>query len=238
MTIVQVNNSLILILVLFLSCKPSIKEKKNIEKDSTQIKKDTLKKYGDSNIQINSLKDDFIGELIDTLPVKQGDTTLFRKWDAGKADSILFEDKSIIYKLKKSAFVNYYKTGQNKFSNQKLSLENTKTKEKFDFYTYSNHGSYSNPYVNSNISGYVEVEKKSKNKGKLNIFSSGTGDYFYFFQIKNGEIQITQIRVYPLKSNETHWYQIDTVLTVNKNNNLIDIYKLEKNLMKEKNIRR
>ena len=232
MTIVKIN--IVVLFFFILSCKSPIKKEDLFDNSKTEQDSFFDKNY--ENIQINSLKDDFDGDLINTLSVKKTDTVLFRKWDAGNKDSVFFKKQKIVYKLKKNTFVNYYKSGGNKFSIYDLFLSNIKTKKTIKFSTYVNKFEYPNPYDNNNISGYVDLKKISENKVKLIISDSYADEYFLLLEIKNESIQIINLERSPLSTNTTPYkHKLDTLITL-KNNDLINLIELGNALIKEKNI--
>lgn len=233
MRIVKIKNSIIvLILALFVSCKPQVDKK--ITPTTENDIKSSIQKYDYSKID---LKEGFSVELIDVLPVKKGDTVLFRKWEVSNYKPIFFVNKESKFKVQGSQFINYYKTGENKFSQYKLSLENTVTKKVFNFSTCVNYGDEEDIYSINKTSSYGELEKITNTYGRFKVGGgAGLGNFIYF-KIKDSNIIITRLEIIPRTQAKQYYFILDTLITVNNKNNIIDIGKLNTITVDVKNIR-
>ncbi len=199
--------------------------------------KNITKKNNYENVETNSLSNNFLKKLIDTLSVKESDTLLFRKWRGSSNDSVFFNIKTSKFILLRKPYSKYYKTGTNKFSTCELTFKNTKTKEIFNFKTYSNLGKGNNPYSQNKLSSYVDIEIISKNKGKFLISDRNTIEYSLLFELKENQIEINKIKRIPLRTKSIkYWYELDTLITIDKNKNLINLTEIQKFLFNEKNL--
>lgn len=238
----KVITSIIALFTLFFIYKPisykkDTTKKTDIKQETKTIEKKETKKL--PYIETNSHKESFIWDLINTLPVKEKDTVLFRKWETSKVDSILLSYKNIKYKIKNSKYEYFYKTGNIKFSTYKISIENINTHTYNNIYGYVNHGIYKNPYSMNNISSYLGLKKESNALGRLKISNPHSlGNYIYFTANDNG-INITKLEYIANTRGRRKNYShiLDTLIPINSKNKFIDIKKLNKILRVDKNIK-
>lgn len=236
MRIVKIKNSIIiLILTLHISCKPQVnKNNKNSILTIENNIKSSIQKYDYSKID---LKEGFSSKLIDELPVRELDTVLFRKWEVLNSKPIFLVNNESKFKVQGFEFSYYYKTGKNKFSQYQLSLENTLTKKIFNFSTYINYGNEKKPYDNNKTASFVELEKLTNILGRFKVMDGSALGNFIYFKIKDDNIVITRLEVIPRTQMKQYSFILDTLITVNHKNNIINISKLNTITVDERNIK-
>lgn len=241
MTIVKRTSSLLMVvfcLIVTISC---IRSTKNKEENKNSIVIDTII-YDYSNIETKRGKDEFDLKLINTLPVKVGDTVLFCK-DTFKYPirAITLINKTSKFEIKPLDVLNYYKTGTNKFSTYGINIKNLNNNNSFNFYSYGNYGNKGgNPYSPSNMSSLVNIKKINDTLAKIDVNNNNLHDYDIYFKINNDNtLCINKIFLkYNLRIDEQqYYYQLDTLININKKNKYIDLYKLQDVTEVEKNIR-
>lgn len=228
------NNSFVVtfFLLLIISCK--ISTSKGV--DNSIVKDTVIKKNDYSNIEvmsyfekIDSINNGFNSELINTFPVKKGDTVLFRKWLT--ADSKLVEIQNSKFRIQNSKYANYYKTGKNRFSRCKILLKNNSNDVIFSFYSYVDYGnindidSDADPYDSYNSRSSCKLVKINESTVRFDFSRINIGEFYMNFQIKNKEIHITKIVENPSFFNQNH-YELDTLIVINNKNNIINVGKL------------
>lgn len=232
------NSIIILILTFLVSCQPKVNK---IDRNSIPITENIIKssteKYDYSKID---LKEGFSGKLIDELPVRELDTVLFREWEVSNSQfkSIFLISNESKFRIQNSEFIIYYKTGKTKFSKYKLSLENTATKKIINFYTYINYNDDRDPYDNNKTSSFVELEKLNDTLGRFKVLDGSALGNFIYFKIKDDNLIITKLEIIPRTQIKQYSFVVDTIITINNKNNLIDIGKLNTITINEKNIKK
>ena len=220
------NRLLIILLCLVVfSCK----ENKHKNTHIASAQKDTIV-YDYSNIVTNKHEKGFDWDLIDKLPVKEGDTVLFRIIGGEAPESYIetiISNRMSTYALRSFQSLNFYKTGENKFMTHKHNLQNLKDSASFDFYTYVDHGR-GNPYSLSNTTAAVSVTKVNDSIAKFEVFNPDLLEYDIYFKInENGTIDIFKTYVKDNWGLEVSHYNLDTLINVNRNNKYIDVEKLQ-----------
>ncbi|WP_422091004.1 hypothetical protein [Tenacibaculum ovolyticum] len=229
-TVKRINNILI---ILFCSILVCCKQKTNTKEGVANLSKDTIPEvvYNYDNIVTNKRKKGFSWKLINTLPVRESDTVLFREALDITPESyfeITLRNKSSIYKTGSFGDLKYYKTGKKKYSASKFNLENIDTNSSFNFYTYVNHGEAKNPYGLNNMCGAVEVVKVNDSVAKFDVFYPNLLEYDIYFKInKNNTLDIFKIFIQDNWEDKVFTHQLDTLININKNNKYIRLKELQ-----------
>lgn len=238
-TVKRINNILI---ILFCSTLVCCKQKTNPKEKVINLTKDTIPEivYNYDNIITNKREKGFSWKLIDTLPVRENDTVLFREaldiTPESYFETILINNNSI-YKLGSFGDLKYYKTGKNKFSASKFNLKNIDTNSSFNFYTYVNHHEAKNPYGLNNMCGAVEVVKISDSVAKFDVFYPNLLEYDIYFKInKNNTLDIFKIFIQDNWEDKAFNYQLDTLISINKNNKYFRLKELQYLTTRKKNL--
>jgi len=234
MKIVKIKNSIIILIsILFISCKHQL-DKKSTPTTENNIKS-SIQKYDYSKID---LKEGFSVNLIDELPVREVDTVLFREWEVLGSKPIFLANNESEFRIQNSEFISYYKTGKTKFSKYELSLKNTATKKILNFSTYISYGDERNPYDNNKTSSFVELEKIADTLGRFKALDGSALGNFIYFKIKDDNIIITRLEIIPRTQIKQYSFIVDTLITISHKNNVIDIGKLNAITVNEKNIKK
>jgi|GEM_PF-3569404 len=238
MTIVQVNKYLMFVLLCLTvaSCKTT--NNKESKKNSPVVVNSIAEVYDYSNIETNRKNDGFDWELIDTLPVKVGDTVLFFKDAYLEDNKVTIANKTSDFEIKATNNLDYYKTGTNKFSTYEINFKNTKDKKSFNFYIYSNHGKQENPYNLNNMSSYVDIVKVNDTLAKFDILANYFDEYDLYFTIKNNTINIIKIFIHSHFYSEQFFHELDTLINITENNKFIDIQKLQSATEDKRNLKK
>lgn len=209
---VAVRNSIyIIVFTLFFSCK-----------NTSRLR-----------IETNSLNPNFIGELIDTLPVKKGDTILFRNWESNADTVFISGSNGKEYQLRNEPLVQYFKTRREKFNTNKIFIEsnkNTTTLENFIVLDemWEAYDFMQPPSIN-------RIIKKSDSMGQMEFIYNNGAQFLINFKIKNSALHIIKMSDSMTYRGEEFNYNLDTLIVYNNKNRLIKSDELNKILKQKKN---
>ncbi len=236
-TVKKINSiTIIFFCLVFVSCKQNTNTKEKV----TNSSKDTISQiYDYDNIVTNRRSDKFDWDLIDIMPVKKRDTVLFNKEIGENTSKTLITNKASNFKIESFGKINYYKTGENKFSSYCMNLKNIKNNSSFDFYTYVNHGVDKYPYNPNNMTSLVDIVKVNDSVAKFDVFYPNLLEYDIYFKInKNNILDIFKIFIKGNWEDKVFIHQLDTLISINKNNKYIPLKNLQYLTTREKNLRK
>ena len=228
---VSIKSSLLLLVILLLSCHNSVKNKKNII-----INVDNVKLKNLTPIVTNSLDSNFVYDLIETQKVQKGDTVLFRKWGTGTIDKkpILINNDKTKYEVFGDSIVEFYKTGMEKFSTHKITVSNNLNDNTLSFYGITILNKDKDAYAMSQPSSLVKVKKLSRTLGRLDFSCEAFDEFYVDFKLKNNSIHIVRLSSLSYSYSETFKYELDTLIII-KNNDFIYPDSLYYSTTREKN---
>lgn len=228
---VSIKSSLLLLVILLLSCHNSVKNKKNII-----INVDNVKLKNLTPIVTNSLDSNFVYDLIETQKVQKGDTVLFRKWGTGTIDKkpILINNDKTKYEVFGDSIVEFYKTGMEKFSTHKITVSNNLNDNTLSFYGITILNKDKDAYAMSQPSSLVKVKKLSRTLGRLDFSCEAFDEFYVDFKLKNNLLYIQRLSSLSYSYSETYKYKLDTLIVI-KNNGFINAESLYFSATREKN---
>ena len=226
---VLIKNSFLSVFFLFFSCH---RTNNNSQKDVLKI--DKLKKVNSSPIVTNSLDSNFIGDLIDTKKVQRGDTILFREWASSKINPITLYDDKTKYEVFGDTLSKFYKTGEEKFSKNKIILVNKSNKHSFYFYGVAILNNDTDAYAMRQPSSLSKINKLTSTTGRLDYSCEAFDEFYVDFKLKNNSIHIVRLSSLSYSYSETFKYELDTLIII-KNNDFIYPDSLYYSTTREKN---
>ncbi|MBE8725811.1 hypothetical protein [Flavobacterium hungaricum] len=197
-------------------------------------KKNTQIISSDSIIK-NSLEHGFDEDLIKTKKVAKGDTILFREWANLIIKPVIIYDDKIKYILSKDTVSKFYKTGEEIFSKNEITIFNTLTKKDFKINAIAIlDNDIKDVYASNQPTSYLEIKKISKTKGAFDFSSERYNEYLIDFKVKNNAVQIIKLSNLSYSYSETYKYELDTLIVLS-NNSRIYPDSLRAKVCKEKN---
>lgn len=212
-----------------ISCQKTIIDSK--KNKSTIIKQQVT---NSDSIVTNSLKPNFIYDLIETKKVPVGDTILFRNWSASRSRPVGIYDNKIKYILSTDSVSKFYKTGEIKFSKDKITVLNTFSKKYFNIKFIAILDYSDDAYDMNQPSSYPKISKLSKTVGQFDFSGPIYKEYSMDFKIKNNAIHIIKLSNLSYSYSETYKYELDTLIVLG-NNSVIYPDSLRAKVCKEKN---
>jgi tetratricopeptide (TPR) repeat protein len=207
------KSSVVLSFILLFSCHKSIIDSKKNE--SITIKEQVT---GSDLIITNSLDPGFDEDLIKTKKVAKGDTILFREWANAVSKPVVIYDNKIKYILSKDTVSKFYKTGEEMFSKNEITILNTLTKKDFKINAIAILDKDARDiYANNQPSSYLKIKKMSKTKGTFDFSSERYKEYYIDFKIKNNAVHIIKLSNLEYSYSENYKYELDTLIVLHSN---------------------
>lgn len=169
----------------------------------------------------------------DSLPVKKGDTILFRNWESNADTIFIYSSDGKEYQLRNEPIVQYFKTNTGKFNTNKIFIESNKNtttlknfilldemREAYDF--------EQPPSIN-------QITKKSDSIGQMEFIYNNGSQFILNFKIKNNALYIIKMLDSTTYQGKEFNYKLDTLIVYNETNRLIKSDELNKVLKQKKN---
>lgn len=193
------NNIFIIVLTLFFSCK-----------NTNRLR-----------IETNSLNPNFIGILIDSLPVKKGDTILFRNWKSFVDTISIYGSDNKKYFIITDSIVQFFKTVSKKYKTKKMTVLDKQSQSLVFLETNVTLAKDRQSYDPVRPPCYFSFIKKSDSIGQMEFEYFDISQFILDFKIKDNALYIVKMSDFMTYRGEEFNYNLDTLIVYNKINRLI-----------------